>query len=113
MNYTELQNSLREFNTEIDLVYLLDKHDTFESFYDKMTDYISEQEIIYYYTAIEYLKNKDYSLKESLSIANELGYTVENLNSELLATLLYQQNLYKELQSINRDLYDLFNEYNN
>tara|TARA_R110002012_G_scaffold317929_1_gene535247 strand:- start:1038 stop:1451 length:414 start_codon:yes stop_codon:yes gene_type:complete len=44
-------------------------------------------EIIYYYKAIEYLKENDYSLHHSLEIANEYGYTLENLNSELLASL--------------------------
>tara|TARA_R100000951_G_scaffold102553_4_gene94703 strand:- start:181 stop:594 length:414 start_codon:yes stop_codon:yes gene_type:complete len=44
-------------------------------------------EIIYYYKAIEYLKENDFSLCESLEIANEYGYTIENINSELLATL--------------------------
>ena len=44
-------------------------------------------EIIYYYKAMEYLKEHDTSLSESIEIANEYGYTLENLNSETLASL--------------------------
>ena len=44
-------------------------------------------DIIYYYKALEYLKEHDTSLTESLELAAEYGYTTENLNSELLASL--------------------------
>ena len=44
-------------------------------------------EIIYYYKAIEYLKEHDTSLSESIELATEYGYTLENINSELLASL--------------------------
>lgn len=47
-----------------------------------------EVEIIYYSKAIEFLQEHDASLRESLLMANELGYTTENLNSELLASIL-------------------------
>ena len=44
-------------------------------------------EIIYYSKAMQYLKEHDNSLRESLELAAELGYQTENLNSELLASL--------------------------
>ena len=44
-------------------------------------------EIIYYSGAIEYLSENDPSLQESLNLAAELGYTPENLSSEILASL--------------------------
>ena len=75
--------------------------------------YIYEQEIIYYNKAIEYLSINDSSLKESLNIASELGYTLENLSSELMATLLHQRNLFDELNDISSELEQLFNEYYN
>ncbi len=53
----------------------------------------SEQEIIYYARAIEYLSKNDPSLMESLELAHEYGYAVEKLNSEVLATLHYQNAL--------------------
>ena len=41
---------------------------------------------------MEYLKEHDNSLNESLEIASEYGYNTENLNSELLASLLASRN---------------------
>ena len=55
-------------------------------------DTISGTEVIYYSNAMEYLKKNDPSLNESIEIASELGYTTENLNSELLASLLKSRN---------------------
>ena len=49
-------------------------------------------EIIYYANAIDYLKEHDTSLNESLEIAAEYGYITEDLNSELLASLLASRN---------------------
>lgn len=49
-------------------------------------------EIIYYSKAMHYLMEHDNSLKESLNIAAELCYETQNLNSELLASLLASRN---------------------
>ena len=53
---------------------------------------ITRTEVIYYGNAIEYLKKYDDSLRESLQIAGDYGYTLKNLNSEVLASLLKSQN---------------------
>ena len=82
-------------------------------------EYCYEQEIIYYYNAIKYLAEHDPSLVESLELAcdmgyltpttyttdsgnpkNVLGYNINNLNSELLATLLYQQELLNSIEEV-------------
>ena len=44
-------------------------------------------EIIYYSKAMEYLKEHDPSLRDSLELAAEFCYSTENLNSETLASL--------------------------
>lgn len=44
--------------------------------------------ITYYSQAIKYLSVHDASLCESLSIAEEFGYELSSLNSEVLASLL-------------------------
>ena len=58
---------------------------------DYDTDQIQEElqdngfftvEIIYYYKAMEYLKENDTSLSESIELAHEYGLTLEHLNSE-------------------------------
>tara|TARA_R100000734_G_C3291311_1_gene83121 strand:+ start:358 stop:804 length:447 start_codon:yes stop_codon:yes gene_type:complete len=71
--------------------------DTQENLHE-LTDYqIAEEledngffdvEIIYYANAIDYLREHDNSLRESLEIASEYGYKTEEINSELLASLL-------------------------
>jgi hypothetical protein len=68
-----------------------------------------QEEIIYYYEAMKYLTREDSSLSQSLEIASEYGYTTENLNSELLATLLYQQNLTNEWYEISEQVEEIFN----
>ena len=62
-------------------------NDSSELFQDLQDNGYFNEEIIYYSKAIVYLKENDASLSESLEIATELGYTTENLNSELLASL--------------------------
>lgn len=65
-------------------------------------------EIIYYDRAMEYLSENDPSLKDSLEIANEMGYTLDNLNSEILASLLasrVERDRFYELQC---DIEDFF-----
>jgi len=62
--------------------------------------YCYEQEIIYYNNAVKYLSENDPSLRESLSLAYEQGYNIENLHSELLATLLYQQELLTSIEEV-------------
>ena len=68
-----------------------------------------QEDIIYYYKAMKYLSREDSSLTQSLEIAHELGYTTENLNSELLATLLYQQNLTNQWYEISEEIEQIFN----
>jgi Asp-tRNA(Asn)/Glu-tRNA(Gln) amidotransferase B subunit len=62
--------------------------------FDKLLETIDENGIfndiyvMYCNDAMDYLKDNDPSLQESLGLAHDLGYTAENLNSELLASLL-------------------------
>lgn len=44
-------------------------------------------DIIYYNRAMKYLSENDFSLSDSIDIAVEHGYNLENINSELLASL--------------------------
>ena len=65
----------------------------FDNFKEQIQEYFQENnlldhEIIYHANAIEFLKRHDQSLQQSLEIAKEYGYTIENINSELLASLL-------------------------
>ena len=61
--------------------------------YDDAMEYCQQEEIIYYYKALEYLMEYDTSLVESLSLAEDFGLTPSNLNSETLATIHHQDAL--------------------
>ena len=62
-------------------------YDTDQIFEELQDNGFFDVEIIYYYKAMEYLKENDTSLSESIELAIEYGYTLEGLNSETLASL--------------------------
>lgn len=91
-----IKNTLQDLSLE----YLQEDATEFFSLPDELADYDTYQifdelqdngffnvDIIYYAKAIEYLKENDASLSESIEIASEYGYTLENINSETLASL--------------------------
>ena len=65
-------------------------------------------DVIYYSNAIKYLKENDPSLRESLEIAIEYGYELENLSSEVLASLLASQNARSEFYELQSEIDDFF-----
>ena len=65
-------------------------------------------EIIYYSNAIEYLRQNDSSLHESIGIAVEYGYNLENINSEILASLLASQNIRIEFEELKEEIEEFF-----
>ena len=75
-------------------------------------------EIIYYSKAMEYLKVNDCSLSESIELANEIGYTLENINSETLASLhasrQREEIFYNEIEpQLDKIYYEDKNQLNN
>lgn len=86
--FDELKKELEE---ELDIT--ISEDDLYSISLDDIEDYIKDNnmldgEIIYYHNAIEFLKENDASLNNSLEIAEELGYSIKDLNSEVLASLL-------------------------
>ena len=106
----KLQKLAEDNNFDIDLANLYYNEDTFNDFCDKVNDAIMQEDIIYYYEAMKYLTREDSSLSQSLEIASEMGITTDNLNSELLATLLYQQNLTNQWYEISEQVEEIFND---
>ena len=107
---TKLQQIAEDNQFDIDLADLYYNEDTFNDFCDKVNDAIMHENIIYYSEAIKYLMNEDASLNESLGIASSYGYTTEQLNSEILATLLYQQKLTEQWYEMETEIKEIFNE---
>ena len=67
---------------------------------EAITEGINTAEIIYYFKAMKYLSEHDNSLTLSIELASEYGIETDNINSELLATILYQHTLRLELYDI-------------
>jgi hypothetical protein len=89
----------------------IDHSDAFNYIYDMIEDNGGFNiDVIYYSDAIEYLKQHDQSLSDSLEIAIEYGYTIENINSELLASLLKSQNVINEFYDLRDEINTFFEE---
>lgn len=103
---------LADFSTnELDVYSPYQEGMDFKEFSDSIENSILESEIIYYRVAMDYLLENDASLSESLSLAEEHGYSPGDLNSEILATLLYQSNLSQEWYEIQDEIEEYFEEY--
>ena len=98
----------------IDIAYFADeKHQSFEDLREAIEDGNGfDVEIIYYSRAIEYLTENDNSLRESLAIAQDMGYEPKNLSSEILASLLASQNSREEFNELESDIEAFFEELN-
>tara|TARA_B110000977_G_scaffold170493_1_gene221271 strand:- start:22 stop:390 length:369 start_codon:yes stop_codon:yes gene_type:complete len=84
---------------------------------DDVTDTLRDNgamdvEIIYYSAAIKYLMKRDPSLTESLELASEMGYSTDNLNSEILASLLATEHLGLEYDELNEEIEEFLTELN-
>ncbi len=97
---TEKELKALNYLCDLDINYILEDCEDIEGVREAVEQMIQENEIIYYNNAIEFLKKEDPSLRESLGIAQEYGYSIENINSELLATLLSQSRMMDEVEDL-------------
>lgn len=81
-----------------------------DDFNECLNNHISTGEIIYYSVAMDFLNKHDISLRESLNIAEEFGYTPTNLSSEILATLLFQKYLHDEASELIEEIKTILKE---
>lgn len=95
----QLENNINEYLTEEER----EEVQTFDELYDILndTDFFTV-DVIYYFRAMEFLKEHDPSLSESLELASQYDYRPNQLNSELLASLLASE-MHKEKFCILRD----------
>ena len=74
-------------------------------------EYVQNDSFIYYQNANEYLAKNDPSLQESIELAREFGYNLENIDSVKLADL---HSWNANLEKIDRfDFQDVLNIINN
>jgi len=75
---------------------------------EALEEQINETEVIYYSNAIKYLAENDAGLNTSMGLATDMGYEVRSINSELLATLLQQENMRAELGRLRADIEEIY-----
>ena len=104
-----IKNRLAEIDTTVELTGFYSEGIALDDFMENVTNGIYEDEIIYYHKAMEYLAKEDNSLTHSIELYMEQGGTLEGVNSEVLATVLYQYNQLEELHQITKDIEEAFN----
>lgn len=113
---TKIEKFLAELNTEVDILNCVDIEDIdLENAFDSILEMIEDNngfdiEIIYYSRAIEYLADNDNSLKGSLALADDAGFSLESLNSEILASLLASQNARESFYECRGEIEDFFKD---
>lgn len=95
----------------------LDNVDNADEYFEYVYDngYL-DAEVIYYSNAMDYLRENDPSLRESLEIAYELGYKLKDLDSEKLASMLktqHQKDAFEELRSKIEEAFEKVTEFDN
>lgn len=99
-----IKNFDGEFLSSDDLIHIANNSEDLEEFQENAEQYISEQETIYYSNAIKFLSDYDQSLTDSIALALEMGFELESVDSELLATLLHQQYMREDLSELMKEL---------
>lgn len=89
--------------------------DDLEDFFNELNgdNNITNVEVIYYHNAIDFLKENDISLRESLDLAMGFGYKIKDINSELLASLLRTQNNEDDYVEFVKEVIKQIEEYYN
>ena len=113
---TKIETFLSELSTEIDVLNCIDIDNIdMSNPFDSICQMIEDNngfdiEIIYYSNAIDFLAENDASLHESLEIASEYGYETQNLNSEILASLLASKLAREEFFELESEINDFFED---
>jgi len=103
----ELEDLLNDFEVNYEV------GDSYRSIEEDVQTRISEREVTYYSTAMEYLTSNYTSLRESLELADEMGYSPSQLNSEILATLLLQKELNDNWYEVQDEVEELIEAIDN
>lgn len=109
----KIEDFLANLDTTIDILSMVNAEDinSFDDLYEEL-DWNNgfDVEITYYASAMEYLRMHDTSLMCSMEIAQEYGYTLSNLNSEILASLLASSVCRDEFMELKSEIDDFFDE---
>lgn len=110
---TLLENLLETVQIDnLDLQYFIENSGA--TTFEELEEYIRDNngfdvEIIYYYKAMEFLKEHDQSLSESIEIAVEFGFELSSINSEVLASLLASKYCEQEFYDYQAEIEEYYN----
>jgi len=110
----QIKDFLNGLNSPVEIIdYIdidqIDENDPFNSIYEMIEDNGGfDIEIIYYDDAINYLKENDPSLLDSLELASDYGFAIKDLNSEVLASLLASQKTRDAFYELNDEINRFF-----
>ncbi len=114
---SEIRDFFGTLSADLDVNNYLDDSqvesiDSFDQLVEELDNAFNEcGEIIYYSNAIKYLMENDPSLHESIDLANDMGFELSNINSELLATIHNQNRIREEFMDLESEVDDFFSEY--
>ena len=116
----EQKDSITKFLNDLDIDititdYVNAEDIDIENAYEYILEALQENggfnvEIIYYARAMEYLKENDPSLQESLGIEDEFGFSLDSLNSETLASLLASRNAEEQFFELQSEIDEFFQD---
>jgi len=98
--------TLGDYLNDNDLENILDGGDFDTAFEAIRENGGVDVEVIYYNNAIKLLQREDPSLNRALEIAGELGFSTENLNSEVLASLLASEINTEQIREFETEIND-------
>jgi len=114
----KIENFFNSLKLEICLNDYININDIdFENAFDSINEILDNNsgfdiEIIYYTNAIEYLQKNDPSLKESIELALEYDYKLQDITSEVLASLLASCNAREQFNDLESEINNFFNDLN-
>ena len=117
MTFKELEGAIQElfvgkkYITDIDYMYALEEDMDAEAYVDKLECMIDEESFIYYTSAMIFLSEEDPSLSESIEAAKEMGYSIHNLSSVMLADILRSSRAKNELSEMKDDIEEAFKKH--
>lgn len=93
--------SLDDYFGENQMEDIKDSYDLYDILIDENA---MKVEMIYFSKAMKYLMENDNSLSISTELAYDMGYTLDNINSELLATILATSKNEEEIYLLRDDI---------
>ena len=99
------------YHVELDEIDLTQPDEVYEAIREQLEEANAfDEEIIYYSRAMEFLTEHDNSLRRSLQIAEDMGFSPKDLSSETLASLLASEVNREVFSDLESEITDFFNE---